>query len=120
MNGVLSLSRAFGDFALKNMGGSPDSMIVSVKPDVMHIELEPQDEFVIVACDGVWDMMTNEQAVGFVRDEVANHGDLSLACEELMNACLAPTPTTYGTDNMTVILLQFKSSFLKKVECKFT
>lgn len=119
VNGILSLSRAFGDYAFKDMSLKPEQMAITVTPDVYHTELTPHDEFVIIACDGVWDMMTNDKAVEFVRNEVADHGDISLACERLMTACLASTPTAYGTDNMTIIILQFKSSFLKKVESRF-
>lgn len=119
VNGVLSLSRAFGDYAFKDPGVKAEDQLITVVPDILHVELTPHDEFVIIACDGVWDMMSNESAVEFVRNEVADHGDVSLACERLMNACLAATPSSFGTDNMTVIILQFKSSFLKKVEGRF-
>lgn len=119
VNGVLALSRAFGDFPFKDPSLKPENQVISCVPDVLHVELTPQDEFVIIACDGVWDMMSNDKAVEFVRNEVADHGDISLACERLMNACLAVTPDSFGTDNMTVIIIQFKSSFLKKIESKF-
>lgn len=119
VNGILSLSRAFGDYAFKEMGLKPEDRTISVVPDVLHIELTPGDEFVIIACDGIWDMMTNERAVEFVRNEVADHGDVSLACERVMNACLANAPNGYGTDNMSIVVMQFKSSFLRKVEDKF-
>lgn len=120
VNGILSLSRAFGDFAFKDMTLKPEDMAITALPDVLHTELTPQDEFVIIACDGVWDMMSNEKAVDFVRNEVSDHGDISLACERLMNACLASTPTAFGTDNMTIIIIQFKSYFLNKIETKFS
>ncbi|CCW70457.1 unnamed protein product [Phytomonas sp. Hart1] len=119
VNSVLSLSRAFGDFAFKKSNLKSEEQIITVVPYVLHIELTPLDEFVIIACDGVWDTISNEEAVEFVRNEVADHGDISLACERMMNTCLAITPENYGTDNMTVLILQFKSSFLKKVESKF-
>ncbi|EPY27917.1 protein phosphatase [Strigomonas culicis] len=114
VNGILSLSRAFGDYAFKDMNLKPEQMAITVMPQVLHVELVPMDEFVIIACDGIWDMMTNEAAVEFVRNELADHGDVSLACERMMNACLATTPNSFGTDNMTVIIIQFKSSFLVK------
>ncbi|EKG08394.1 protein phosphatase 2C, putative [Trypanosoma cruzi] len=119
VNGVLSLSRALGDFAFKDSDLPPEAQAVTAIPDVVHLELTPQDEFVIIACDGVWDMVTNEKAVEIVRSEVADHSDLSLACERLMDACLSKVSTGAGTDNMTVIILQFKSFFLKKVESRF-
>lgn len=119
VNGILSLSRAFGDYNFKSKDLKPEDMAITVLPDVTHIQLVPSDEFVIIACDGIWDMMTNDSAVEFVRNEVADHGDISLASERLMNACLAASPTTFGTDNMTIIIIQFKSSFLKKLESGF-
>ncbi|CAD2221540.1 protein phosphatase [Angomonas deanei] len=119
VNGVLSLSRAFGDYAFKDVSLPPEKMAITVVPDVKHVELTPQDEFVIIACDGVWDVLSNEACVEFVRGEVADHGDISLACERVMNNCLAAAPTSFGTDNMTIVILQFKSSFLKKVEERF-
>ncbi|KEG10403.1 protein phosphatase 2C [Trypanosoma grayi] len=119
VNGVLSLSRALGDFAFKNSDLRPEEQAVTANPDIVRIELTPSDEFFIIACDGVWDMVSNEKAVEIVRNEVADHSDLSLACERLMDACLAKVSSGAGTDNMTVIILQFKSHFLKKVESKF-
>ncbi|ORC87138.1 putative protein phosphatase 2C [Trypanosoma theileri] len=119
VNGILSLSRAFGDFAFKCGDLPPEEQAVTVNPDVAHIELTPQDEFVIIACDGIWDIVSSQKAVDIVRNEVAEHSDLSLACERLMDTCLSRVSTGAGTDNMTVIILQFKSLFLKKVECKF-
>lgn len=116
VGGVLSLSRAFGDFAFKNQKLLPEMRAITVVPDVFHIELTPLDEFAILACDGVWDMISNQDAVTFVRNEVADHNDVSLACERLLNSCLAATPSGLGTDNMTIIILEFKSSFLRRVE----
>lgn len=119
VNGVLSLSRAFGDFVFKSDNLPPEAQAVTAMPDVIHVELTPHDEFVIIACDGVWDILSNEKAVELVRNEVADHSDLSLACERLMDACLAKVSVGAGTDNMTVVILQFKSLFLKKVENGF-
>ena len=37
-------------------------------PDVKKVQLKPEHDFLIVACDGIWDCFTNEQAVKFVRN----------------------------------------------------
>lgn len=118
VNGVLSLSRAFGDYAFKDESVKPENQLVSVVPDVLHVELTPQDEFIITACDGVWDMMSSEKAVEFVRNELSDHGDVSLACERVLGTCLAHTPASFGTDNMTILITQLKSSFVKKIETR--
>jgi len=51
--GILAMSRALGDLFLKPY--------VSAEPDVVAMPLEPTDEFVILASDGVFDVFDNEQ-----------------------------------------------------------
>lgn len=43
VNGILSLSRAFGDFAFKDMTAKPENMAITCVPEIIHVELEPQD-----------------------------------------------------------------------------
>jgi len=50
--GQLMLSRAFGDWELKNYG------VISV-PHVMRIEICQNDKFVVVASDGIWDVLSD-------------------------------------------------------------
>ena len=33
-----------------------------------------RDSFIIIACDGIWDVLTNEEAVDFVACELNIHG----------------------------------------------
>lgn len=40
---------------------------------------EAEDEFLILACDGIWDVLSNEQCVEFVRDKVRGVAP-ALAC----------------------------------------
>ncbi|XP_057433592.1 probable protein phosphatase 2C 34 [Lotus japonicus] len=55
----LAISRAFGDYCLKDFG------IISV-PEVTQRNLNPMDQFVILATDGVWDVISNQEAVRIV------------------------------------------------------
>lgn len=41
-------------------------MAVTSYPEVRSYEINPQLDFVITACDGIWDCMTSQQAVDFV------------------------------------------------------
>lgn len=53
VNGNLALSRAIGDFEFKKSAElPPESQIVTAFPDVEIHNLSPDDEFLIVACDG--------------------------------------------------------------------
>lgn len=55
----LAMARAFGDFCLKDFG------LISV-PDVSYRRLTEKDEFLVLATDGIWDVLTNEEVVEIV------------------------------------------------------
>ena len=66
VDGNLALSRAFGDFQYKSgPRGKPidwKTTAVTAHPDVKVVNRTAEDEFIINACDGIWDCLTNEQA----------------------------------------------------------
>ncbi|RVX17635.1 hypothetical protein VitviT2T_004399 [Vitis vinifera] len=55
----LAMSRAFGDFLLKNHG------IIAI-PDISYRRLASNDQFLVLATDGVWDVLSNSQVAGIV------------------------------------------------------
>ncbi|XP_071725742.1 probable protein phosphatase 2C 66 [Rutidosis leptorrhynchoides] len=55
----LAMARAFGDFCLKDFG------LISV-PDVYYHRITDRDKFVVLATDGVWDVLSNKEAVDIV------------------------------------------------------
>lgn len=116
VGGLLALSRAFGDFLFKDVALEPEKQAITVVPDIRQVALTSSDEFVVIACDGVWDTITNQDAVDFIRNEIAEHHDLSIACERLLSSCMATSPNTLGTDNMTVLIIEFKSSFVSTLQ----
>ena len=54
VNGQLMLSRAFGDWELKEFG-------VSSEPHVTRIEIQHEDLFIVMASDGVWDVVDDSE-----------------------------------------------------------
>merc|ERR1711879_364121 len=65
----LAVSRAFGDLLLKEaekydcVGVAPGGLITAV-PEIQVMDLNPtEDRFCVLASDGVWDVLTNEDAV---------------------------------------------------------
>lgn len=110
VNGNLALSRALGDFVFKkNDKKRPEEQIVTAYPDVTERSIGPDHEFLIMACDGIWDVLTNQEVVDFVRVRIAQRMEPQIICEELMNRCLAPDCQMggLGCDNMTVVLVCF-------------
>ncbi|CAF1923593.1 hypothetical protein HID58_063911 [Brassica napus] len=55
----LAMARAFGDFCLKDYG------VISV-PEFSHRVLTDRDQFIVLASDGVWDVLSNEEVVEVV------------------------------------------------------
>ncbi|KAF9953233.1 Protein phosphatase 2C 2 [Modicella reniformis] len=110
INCGLSVSRAFGDFNLKqNPMLDPEEQIVVVNPDVVEHRLTDADEFLVLACDGIWDCMSSQRVVSFVRQGIADGTSLDTICEKAMDHCQASdNKTTFiGCDNMTMIIVAF-------------
>ncbi|XP_052893122.1 probable protein phosphatase CG10417 [Anopheles moucheti] len=115
VNGGLNLSRAIGDHGYKmNKSLPPEEQMISALPDIEKITIGPEDDFMVLACDGIWNFLTSEQVVQFVQERINKPGmKLSKICEELFDHCLAPHTRGDGTgcDNMTAIIVQFKPNF---------
>lgn len=96
LQGVLAMSRALGDVTLKPL--------VSDVPHYSRVDVAPGDEFVIFACDGVWDEVSDDVAVGIVRDALEEFGgDVDKACIKLRDwAFMAGSG-----DNISVIIIKF-------------
>ncbi|KAG2373228.1 hypothetical protein C9374_012331 [Naegleria lovaniensis] len=100
VNGALAVSRAFGDFEFKKKG----SNLVSVVPDVSHFILTKDSDFIIIACDGLWDVMSSAEAVKHVYNYLQQFKDPRKACEKLVEKALKDG----SMDNITVILILLK------------
>ncbi|XP_067663840.1 probable protein phosphatase 2C T23F11.1 [Haliotis asinina] len=110
VNGNLALSRALGDFVFKkNDKKRAEEQIVTANPDVIEKMITKDHEFLVLACDGIWDVLTNQEVVDFVRGRIAQGMEPEIICEELMTRCLAPDCQMggLGCDNMTVVLVCF-------------
>mmetsp|Transcript_11165 Transcript_11165/g.18760 ORF Transcript_11165/g.18760 Transcript_11165/m.18760 type:complete len:246 (-) Transcript_11165:452-1189(-) len=97
VQGIIAVSRAIGDWEYKNpalqfekkaakkkkKGEAPQPTStgpyrnieearkhqVSSFPDVTKVPIKTDIDFIIIACDGIWDCFTNEQAAKFVRNK---------------------------------------------------
>ncbi|XP_073159227.1 probable protein phosphatase 2C 6 [Henckelia pumila] len=93
----LAMARAFGDFCLKDFG------LISM-PDVYHHHITQRDEFVILATDGVWDVLSNKEAV----DIVASAPSRGTAARALVDCATRAWKLKYPTsknDDCAVVCL---------------
>ncbi|CAM8916468.1 unnamed protein product [Rhodiola kirilowii] len=110
INGSLNLARAIGDMKFKQNKYLPaERQIVTANPDINIVELCDDDDFIVLACDGIWDCMSSQQLVDFIHEQLKSETKLSTICERVLDRCLAPsTVSGEGCDNMTMILVQLK------------
>lgn len=109
VNGNLNLSRAIGDLKYKNNTElAAKDQIITAQPDVRKVILTPEDRFFVLACDGVWDVMTNQEVVDFVEARLEQDlAPTTIACQ-LLDHCLASDPREargIGCDNMTALVV---------------
>lgn len=107
VNGSLAVSRALGDYDYKCVDGKgPTEQLVSPEPEVMVIERSPDDEFAVLACDGIWDVMNNEELCAFVRSRLEVTDDLEVICNLVADTCLYKG----SRDNMSIELVCFENA----------
>ena len=82
--GDLAISRTLGDFGFKNYSLSPHEQAVSCVPDVDVIPFLDTDEFIVLASDGIWDVVSVDQVQAFVRERKAQ-GMMPKAISEQIN-----------------------------------
>lgn len=89
VNGSLAVSRALGDYDYKCVDGKgPTEQLVSPEPEVCEILRAEEDEFIILACDGIWDVMSNEELCEFVKSRLEVSDDLEKVCNWVVDTCL--------------------------------
>ena len=61
---------------------------LSAEPELKRIALTEEDEFLIIGCDGLWDVFRNQNAVDFARRKLQEHNDPLVCCKELIDEAL--------------------------------
>lgn len=94
VGGVLAVSRAFGDRLLKQY--------VVADPEIQEEKIDSSLEFLILASDGLWDVVTNEEAVDMIKPiEDPEEGAKKLMMEAYQRG---------SADNITCVVVRFLCS----------
>lgn len=113
VDGQLAVSRAIGDFEFKDYRETEKSfsiqtiaksLKVSPFPQVISEPRDDENQLVVVACDGIFDVLTNEECIRQI-ETLFHEGesDLGLIAEEMLDICL----NKGSRDNMTIIVAMF-------------
>lgn len=67
VNGTLAVSRALGDYEYKDRQDLPvKDQKITCDPDMTVLQRSDKDNFIVMACDGIWDVCHNEHVLTFV------------------------------------------------------
>ncbi|PWA41168.1 hypothetical protein CTI12_AA443730 [Artemisia annua] len=100
--GSLAVSRGIGDRSLKQwLTAEPETQVVKILPDF---------EFLILASDGLWDKVSNQEAVDLARTFCVSNDKLEpvLACKKLVELSLSRG----SVDDTSVMIVQSLDRFL--------
>ena len=103
---LLFCCRSIGDADLKDQG-------VTAEPQVTEFQLQPDDSFLIIASDGLWDAVSNTDAVGLVHDTVKQPAMCAQRCaaaprQSFVHPCLTDSSLP-GSDRIVVLLSSLRS-----------
>lgn len=105
----LNLSRALGDFHYKARDDlPPEQQKVSCAPEVRSCEVTEQDEFLLLACDGVFELHSSQDAIDVVYQALQAEKPLTEVVEELVDASCSPNlarTNGAGADNVSAMVV---------------
>ncbi|TPP60004.1 Protein phosphatase type 2C alpha 2 [Fasciola gigantica] len=116
VNGSLAVSRSIGDYAYKAVKGlGPTEQLISPEPEITVLNRNKElDEIIVLACDGIWDVLSNEALCSLLQHRMRCTDDLSLVCNETIDMCLYKG----SSDNMSIVLVAFDPAPRTDPKCK--
>jgi len=109
VNGNLNLSRSLGDLKYKQVkGASREAQMITAEPDVTVTTLQPGDRFFVLACDGVWDIMSCQEICDFVSQRLDRGMTTIDIVKQVFDHCIAQDIKTsggLGGDNQTCLIV---------------
>mmetsp|Transcript_27578 Transcript_27578/g.73491 ORF Transcript_27578/g.73491 Transcript_27578/m.73491 type:complete len:660 (+) Transcript_27578:201-2180(+) len=112
--GRLAVSRAFGDEEYKavpdkNGGGDIGNPLVIADPEIRLERVTPEDDFLLMACDGLFDVFGSQEAVDFIYGRLSamppNEQDPMRAVQDIVHEAIHGRRSR---DNVTALLVTFK------------
>eukprot|EP01119_Soliformovum_irregulare_P018590 TRINITY_DN5735_c0_g1_i3.p1 TRINITY_DN5735_c0_g1~~TRINITY_DN5735_c0_g1_i3.p1 ORF type:complete len:716 (+),score=199.10 TRINITY_DN5735_c0_g1_i3:400-2547(+) len=111
--GELTMTRAIGDrefkgnFAEIHWDHQFSGDIVIANPEVMEHDVMPSErQFLVLACDGLWDVMDSQGVVDFIEISMSSHGDAERTAVDLVHEAIAMG----SMDNVSVAIVFFDTS----------
>jgi serine/threonine protein phosphatase PrpC len=110
LQGQLAVSRAFGNYEYK------EAQILSSEPEIHHISLTSDVEYLVVGSDGLYEHFTNEEIISFIKNGLnrSNNPNLEMIVKELVEEAI----DRGSGDNITILVVKFEKAFKKLLKKK--
>jgi serine/threonine protein phosphatase PrpC len=82
-----------------------DQPLITAEPEIICSTISEDDDFVLLASDGLWDVYSNEEVLDMVKHEMTSHRDAQRTCEVLTERAISER---YTRDNVSVVLVKFQ------------
>jgi len=102
LQGQLGVSRAFGNYEFKN------SNLLSSDPEIHHVTVTSDVEFLVVGTDGLYDHFSNEEIISFIKNGLINS-----SLENVVKELTAEAIDRGTEDNISIIVVKFEKAFKK-------
>ena len=100
VNGILAVSRAFGNRHLRD--------VIRPDPELSERELTANDKYIIIASDGVWDVLKNSDVY---RISWKYGGKAPLSCQSIANEVVHTALMMGSQDNVTCVVIDIADYF---------
>eukprot|EP00435_Cladocopium_sp_Y103_P045188 s916_g12.t3 len=108
----LNLSRALGDFHYKARADlSAEEQKVIAVPEIRTVQLDDEDEFLVLACDGCFELHSSQDVIDIVNGALRAGVDVKQAAEQLVDKSCSPNLVKTrgkGGDNCSAIVIKFR------------
>lgn len=85
--------------------------MITASPEIRKEKITPDCSFLIIACDGIWDCLTSQEAAELVNELLPKKKKISAVVEDMFDKIIATDVASsggIGCDNMTCVIIQFK------------
>ena len=111
--GRLSVSRTFGDIEAKSEKFGGMQNVVVALPDITEIELNDEYNFIVIGCDGIFDVLSNEELLDCLKivlkekkiDEFINNDDIHEICGDFAAMIIKSALAKDSFDNVSCIVI---------------
>jgi len=111
VDGNLNLSRSLGDLSHKQKNLPVHLQPITCVPDVLTKKIDEDDDFIVMAWDGVWEVKNSQEVIDFVDERLSQEMALEDIVKELLDEVWSDDcmkDQSLGWDNISCIIINIK------------